>query len=345
MRILATRIRSRKIPHALLFTGVDGIGRYRAAVRFAMALNCTGSCDPDDPKYSRPDDHFDNGAAQPLSACEACPSCKKIISGNHPDILHIAPVGRTVKIDQIRSLLHVLSLKPYEARHRVVIIEKAATMTLPAFNALLKILEEPPERTTLILIAGRPSGLLPTIVSRCQEIRFTPMPEEEVARSLEAQPGATPMTAHIAAAMAAGSFHIAGEMAAPKWERQREWVLGEMTAQTQNDSTAGKKSVRRTLALAERLASHRKTLDGTLLMIKSWLRDSAIWPFIPEAIINRDMTAQIGQLASTVDAACFFDGFMAMEKLEQQIQANANSRLALESYLLKLNKKMPPSGG
>ena len=345
MRILMKRIRNRKIPHALLFKGIDGIGRYQAAVRFAMTLNCTRQAKIRIDSFDRAsfDDKDDDPSHFP--ACETCPSCKKIISGSHPDILHIKPAGSAIKIDQIRSLRDTLGLKPYEARRRVAILEKAQKMTIPAFNALLKVLEEPPERTTMILIANKSSDLLPTIVSRCQQIRFAPVPDDQITRSLADRQGVGIKRAHIAAAMAGGSFDVAKKMTSNQWQRQRDWMLSEMTLLNQGESTNGRRSLRRTMALAEKLANDQQTLDNVLVVIKSWLRDLAIWPFMPQDIINRDMAAQIGKLASAIDAETFFTGFTALENIEKQIRANANPRLALETYLIKLTHNMPTSGG
>jgi len=344
MRILMKRIRNRKIPHALLFTGIDGIGRYQSAVRLAMILNCSERTTIRIDSFDQ-NSFDDKDNASHFPACGACPSCKKIISGSHPDILHIKPAGSAIKIDQIRSLRNTLSLKPYEARHRMAILDKAQEMTIPAFNALLKILEEPPERTTMILIANKPSDLLPTIVSRCQQIRFAPVPNEQIAHSLAKRHGVDKKCAQIAATMAGGSFDVAKEMASNQWQRQRDWMFNEMTLLSQNESTHGKGSIRRTMALAEMLAKNLQMLDNVMVLIKSWLRDSAIWPFMPEDIINQDMAVQIGKQASAVSAKTFFTSFSALENMEKQIQANANTRLALETYLIKLTHTLPTSGG
>ena len=342
MRILMKRIHNRKIPHALLFTGIDGIGRYQAAVRFAMLLNCAEMIRGDSIDQDSFDDKDD---ASHFQACETCPSCKKIISQNHPDILHIKPSGSAIKIDQIRSLRHTLCLKPYEASHRVAILEKAQGMTMPAFNALLKILEEPPERTTMILIANKSSDLLPTIISRCQQIRFAPVADEQISRSLSDRHGINEKRAHIAAALAGGSFNVARDLASTQQQRLRDWVLNEMTLLNQDESTEVKGSIRRTMALAETIASNRQTIENVLVVMKSWLRDIAIWPFMPEEIINRDMATQIGRLASVTEPETIFTCFTAMENIEKKIQANANPRLVLETHLIKLTQLMSTSSG
>ena len=155
IRILLSLLFHGTIPHALLFTGIEGVGKKTAAVALAMACNCR-----------RP------VAVEP---CGECAACRKIAAGAHPDILRVSPAGAMIKIDQIRELCQVLTMKPYEARVRVVIIADAHTLNPAAGNALLKMLEEPPARTVLILTAPQTGDLLPTIVSRCQHIRFKPI--------------------------------------------------------------------------------------------------------------------------------------------------------------------------
>jgi DNA polymerase-3 subunit delta' len=120
-RILTACLKTRHIPNAFLFTGKRGVGKRITAITFAMACNCIGKeLDTTEP-------------------CGSCTSCLKIKSGNHPDIIAISPFGSNIKIAQIRSLCHILAMKPYEARLRVVIISDAQTMNPSAGNALLKV--------------------------------------------------------------------------------------------------------------------------------------------------------------------------------------------------------------
>ena len=126
IQILTTLIKKGTIPHALLFTGIEGVGKLAAAMTFAMACNCTTQL-------------YNQKKSEDISGpCDQCRSCKKIRSGNHPDIIHIKPSGHYIKIAQIRSLCQTLAMKPYEARLRVVIISDSQAMNPQAGNALLK---------------------------------------------------------------------------------------------------------------------------------------------------------------------------------------------------------------
>ncbi len=186
---LSTILQKGNIPHALLFSGIEGVGKQTAAMMFAMVCNC----------QQLPVDSDQSGPGNWLMAADncTCKSCKKIESGNHPDIHMVEPSGSFIRIDQIRSLCHALAMKPYEARMRVVIISNAQAMNPEASNALLKALEEPPDRTILIITAIQLSDILPTIVSRCQHIRFSPIPQKKLEAFLIEKQGVGPDDATI----------------------------------------------------------------------------------------------------------------------------------------------------
>ncbi len=153
--ILDAEIKSKRLSHAYLFLGCQKEIMEKCALKFAKALNClkqTGG----------------------LTGCEECISCKKIEHFNHPDIGHIHAEGisRQIKIEQIRNLRKDACLKPIEARKKVYIIYDADSMTEQASNCLLKTIEEPPKNVIIILIGSNLSSILPTIVSRCQIIKF-----------------------------------------------------------------------------------------------------------------------------------------------------------------------------
>ena len=143
-----------KMPHAFLFSGPMGLGKTKVAHEFFKAINCLES--PSDP-------------------CDACRNCKKADSGSHPDLITLRAEDGWIQVKDVRAVINDICLKPFEARSRVVIIEPAERMNKASSNAILKTLEEPPQGTVIILISHKPTTLLPTIVSRCQIIRFTPV--------------------------------------------------------------------------------------------------------------------------------------------------------------------------
>ncbi|RJP92566.1 MAG: DNA polymerase III subunit delta', partial [Desulfobacteraceae bacterium] len=196
VRLLTAVLSSGHLPHAFLFTGLEGIGKKTAAMAFAMTCNCLEiNLFP----AQAPTGEIRQHAM--IAPCGACRSCKKIISGHHPDIIFIQSAGDMIKVDQIRALGDKLTRKPYEASKRVVIISDAHKFNTESGNTLLKTLEEPPEHTLFILIALQASDMLPTIVSRCQQIRFNPIHHESLATYVENRYATTPAAVAAIASM------------------------------------------------------------------------------------------------------------------------------------------------
>ncbi len=156
IRLLRHVLRRGRIPSGLLFWGPDGVGKHTTAMEMAKAVNCR---------------HSDE------DACDTCLSCRKVDSGNHPDVRVVIPrkKSRNIDVDAVDSLNEMAALRPYEGDWRVFIVQDAERMNLPAQNHFLKTLEEPPGRSMFILLTEFPRMLLPTIRSRCQMVRFRPL--------------------------------------------------------------------------------------------------------------------------------------------------------------------------
>ncbi|UCF91888.1 MAG: DNA polymerase III subunit delta' [Desulfobacterales bacterium] len=332
--ILTTLLRNGTIPHALLFTGIEGVGKRAAALALAMACNCEQT----KLRYQAEGEKigFSNYLRTPnhlaaIEPCGRCKSCRKIESGNHPDIIQINPSGPLIRIAQIRELCHTLAMKPYEARHRVVIIADAQTMNPAAGNALLKMLEEPPARTLLVLTTTRISDLLPTIVSRCQHLRFNPISSQNLEALLVAKHRLDPADAKAVAPMAHGSVSQALRLSRTNWINRRNWLIGEV-------ETLSPRSAGRILALAERLSQDKESLPLALEMMKFWLRDLVIVRYDTAKIVNKDLTRQIQRRAQKNSVQSILSKIEAIEACQKAINANTNLRLTLETMLLELTK-------
>lgn len=322
IQILTTLIKKGTIPHALLFTGIEGVGKLAAAMTFAMACNCTTQIN-------------NQKNSQDISGpCDQCRSCKKIKSDNHPDIIHIKPSGHFIKIAQIRSLCQILAMKPYEARYRVVIISDSQAMNPQACNALLKALEEPPDHTILILMAMQRSDLLQTIVSRCQHIRFSPIPPKIIKEHLVQEKGVDPDEAMIIAAMANGSLAKAVSMSQTKWINRRDWLI-KAIGLDQPESLSSK-PIGLILAFAERLSKNKGTLLDSLEIIKTWVRDLVLYKYHPEKIINKDLTDTIRDASQKINVKNLFLQIEAIQSAQKNIQSNANLRLTLDVMAMRL---------
>ena len=150
--------REKRIAHLLLFHGGSSIHQREVALRLAQILNCSN------PIFEGP--------------CQICSSCRKILSGNHPEVLCLKPLKTSIGIEQVLKWQEKVYLKHYEGVFKVSIIEQAETLTIPAANSLLKVIEEPPERTVIILSSDNAEGVLPTIQSRAQLVYFPNLSEE-----------------------------------------------------------------------------------------------------------------------------------------------------------------------
>lgn len=158
LALLEKAARENRLAHLLLFHGGSALHQREMALLLAQILNC---CQP-----------------MPEGPCQECYACHKIVSGNHPDILWLKPLKTTIGIDQVLAWQQRIYLKHYEGNYKISIIEQADVMTLPAANALLKVIEEPPERTVIILCAQNAEGILPTVQSRAQLVYFPNLSEE-----------------------------------------------------------------------------------------------------------------------------------------------------------------------
>ena len=334
IRILTTFLQKGTIPHALLFTGIEGVGKENAAVAFAMACNCSGDISKSGAEREaarsdgRPDADIQPKTGRP---CGCCKSCRKIKSDNHPDIIRLKPSGSFIKIDQIRALCQTLAMKPYEASMRVVIISDAQAMNPAAGNALLKALEEPPVGTILILVTAHASDLLPTIVSRCQPIRFNPISSQYLASVLIREHGFHSEDAAVISAMAGGSMSRALRMHRNNWISRRNWLIGEL-----NSLSTG--SVNRLLAFANQLSNKKDDLPDLLEVIKSWFRDLVIAKIHPDKMLNHDLAFALQQTSQKMSLASLLSKFEAIQATQNAIQAGTHIRLAMETMLLKLSR-------
>jgi len=155
-----------RLAHAYLFLGQAHLGKRKFAKDFVKFLNCRKKENP---------------------PCQACWACKALEKEIHPDLIFIKPIGREIKISQIRQLQKLLSLKPHSSPFKSVIIDDAEKMNQEAQSCLLKTLEEPQGATLLFLIAERHQMLLFTILSRVQRIKFFPVPKVEIEKKLKDQ--------------------------------------------------------------------------------------------------------------------------------------------------------------
>jgi len=307
--LLTRMVEKDRVPHALLLTGIDGIGKQTAAKAMAMAMNCLTP----------------RGAL----ACRECASCRKMLSGNHPDLIIVEPSGVFIKIDQIRTLQKRLMFAPIQGGRRSVIVNDAHTMNAEASNAMLKTLEEPPDNTHLVLTAQQTSDLLPTIVSRCQHVGFEPLSPESIAQRLCETEGVDEGTAGIIALMARGSLGKALCVDSGQWMAWRKDLIERV-----NDLSHA--SVQTLFGFAQSLARDKDRLDDALEVIMVWFRDLMMSKFHPEKILNQDWVEEIQRKAEKCTVEDLLAKIMTVSSIQRAISGNVNRRLALEVMAMKL---------
>ncbi|MDX2447752.1 MAG: DNA polymerase III subunit delta' [Desulfobacterales bacterium] len=334
VRLLSRIIRKGKIPHALLFTGIEGLGKKEAANVFAMACNCLATEFSNQPVSGKGIDH--KAEDGPASPCGRCKSCKKIISGNHPDVISIEPDRAHIRIGQIRDLCQMLAMKPYEARHRVVIISDAHALNPEAGNSLLKVLEEPPDRTVLVLTAHHLHDLLPTIASRCQHIRFNPISHEVLTDFLVAKEGISAREADLLATLAKGSLTRALSLVATGWFEQRAWILRVMEKGPSSQPPLDR--VTTLLAFSEKLAQKKDRVESTLEVLRIWFRDLMIYQLSPDMVVNKDLSHTLKRISEETAMDDLLSAYDAVQSAQEKINGNANPRLTLDVMMMKLTE-------
>jgi DNA polymerase-3 subunit delta' len=317
--ILQGALRSGRISHAYLFVGPIGVGRLAAARAFAQALLCAVGGD---------------------DACGVCGPCRKVVGGTHPDLRIIAP-GRTesgaerraVAIDQVRDLKREAAYPPYEGKWKIFVIDDTEQMRAEAANSLLKVLEEPPANTVIILLSESTEALLPTLVSRAQLVRFTLVPAPEIASVLVARAGVPADRARFLAAMAGGRVGAALEAAAAGEEpfAQRQEVLTTLWALEGGDAIGS-------LDAAEALARQKDEIERWLDIALLWFRDLAVWQALgdPALLTNLDHQRDVASRAGRARPEDLTGAVDAIEQAKAALRRNINPRLVLETLFTRL---------
>jgi DNA polymerase III subunit delta' len=327
---LRAALRRGTLHHAYLFGGPEGTGKARAATLLAQAANCEGGAPG--PGGLRED------------PCGACGPCRKIEKGVHPDVLVLAAErtmakagrwepksGRTpskdIVVDQVRDLVdHRLALKRFEGRRRFVLVDPADAMNPPAQNALLKTLEEPPDDTTLVLVASSPDALLPTIRSRCLRVPFAPIPDTAIAARLERE-GRSGEEARLAAALAGGSFGRALALDGEALAARRDAVLA-AAALDPDDAGAW-------LAYAAEHGGDREAAGELCELLLLWLRDVLATQASPAASLALAGLAEATRTtAGAISPAEALRRRREVSRTAAALRQNASPVLALERLLI-----------
>ncbi len=309
VKTLIQALESGRVAHAYMFVGPDGVGKATLAVNFAKALQCRGGG---------------------TDACDSCGSCEKVSRGSHPDVFFVEPEGAQIRIEQIRDLQQRMVYRPLEGSRRCVILDRAHDMTLQAANALLKVLEEPPEGNVMILIARSTSVLPPTIVSRCQVIRFSPLSAMEVARCLQDRHGWDREEAVRVGSRSKGSVKVAMDLRGLPLVADEEEVLGFLSGLETMSSAA-------VLDTSKDWARDREAARSKLELLMGLLRDLVCLHLGSPAVERKELQDRMAPVAYGWGLEELLKGWMGTAEALDGIERNRNPNLVMDGLLLSMH--------
>ena len=321
--ILSRALKNQRIPHALLFQGHEGVGKTATAIALAKSMLCQKS----------------------ELYCDDCPDCNRVAQLSHPDLILIFPALKTAKveevktirgsisenpylktelwakpsisIDTIRNLKKTVALTSFENKGRVIIVLDAHAMTTEAANSLLKILEEPPAKVTLILVTSKANQLLSTIVSRCQQLKFDPLTREEIEQALIGRNGIEAEQANVIARMSFGNYRRALELLDEGVKEKQELMIEVLRKVILSDLEL--------MLFVEKMIDQYdvKAIKEMLVLMTVWFRDAMVCESLKNEADFQDRLINVDRLEILKKFTGSFESIdfqKIMEKIEYSIE-------------------------
>ena len=344
-------LRTGRVPHALLFTGPRGVGKYTLARMFAQAANCErlhddfcGECATcrriallADPQKLMEQGLVERGESADAATVERMP----LILQTHPDVWALVPDPVRLKSPVTRPMLRIGQLRAVQraayfqpmGRRRVFILDGAETMRWDVANVFLKILEEPPGSAMLILTAPSPYSLLPTIVSRCLQFHFAPLAQSAVEKILKEKTSRKPAEIKLAAQLAEGSPGLAIEMDVAASSEQRKNALGILEHAARGQGFA------QLFADTSALAKDRESsFEDQIAVFYSLLTDLLeLTSKITEPVLrNAPLAKELESLSKFIDSAWVLRAIRGFDELHAGARRNLNRQLGLDALAASL---------
>lgn len=321
-----------RVPGALLFAGEEGLGKRLFALELARALNCR--------------------SRRGVEACGVCPACarvghvqypaaddrddhKKVVWSEHPDVGFVIPYNRNILIDAVRDLERESNFRPVEGAARVFVVESAESLSDASSNALLKTLEEAPPTSHIVLVASRPAGLLPTIRSRCQTVRFAPLAAAELESHLVESGKRAGEEARLAAQLASGRPGVALGLNLDTYRARRDAMYGVVEALASGGDRVRLLRAAEELGDAKNKDEYEPRLDALEILVRDlWLLSLGGGE---GRMVNGDLRERLGRLAEGVPPARAARWLTRIEELRGRLAVNVNRRAATDALFLTMS--------
>ncbi|HZN09240.1 MAG TPA: DNA polymerase III subunit delta' [Pyrinomonadaceae bacterium] len=328
--VLKRMLDSGRLPGALLFAGEEGVGKKLFALEIARTLNCRTPRDGE--------------ACGQCSACtrigklnyperEDADEWNQIIWTDHPDVGLVVAPRRVLRVEQMRQIEKEANFRPFEGKARMFLIDEADKLNDASANALLKVLEEPPRTSYLILITARPAMLLPTILSRCQMIRFAPLTPDEIETQLTRN-NFDKKTARVRARAAGGSMGraMAGDLVT--FTSQRKAMLKVLNALVVSNNRA------ELLRSAEQLneAQYKDEFEDRLDVLETLIRDAWMLSLGVKSsqLVNEDLLSELQPISEELDPSRAANWILQIEDVREQLIVNVNRKITTDALFLTM---------
>ncbi|MFS0774466.1 DNA polymerase III subunit delta' [Neobacillus sp. 3P2-tot-E-2] len=315
LKMLKNSLLKHRVAHAYLLEGIRGTGKKEIALLITKAIFC-------------------DSLLEGYKPCETCHNCRRINSGNHPDVHKVEPDGLSIKKQQIQDLQQEFSKKGVESSRKVYMISDADKMSVSAANSLLKFLEEPNSQTTAFLLSEQPQQLLPTILSRCQILSFKPLSPLAMINQLT-ENGVNPMKAPLLAQLT-NNLDEAYELNGDDWFAQAQKIVVKLY------EVLRKNPLEAMVTLQGEWFSHFKEkeqinrgLDLLLLIFKDLLY---IQLDKQEQIVFIAESDRLRQYALETSGRRLSDQMSAILEAKRKLAANMNPQLMMEELVLNLQE-------
>ena len=306
-------IENHKISHAYILTGEAGMGRKSIANAFAMTLLC------------------EKGGSEP---CMTCHSCKQVMSGNHPDLIYVKhEKPGSIGVDDVREQINdTIMIRPYSSYYKIYIVDEAEKMTVQAQNALLKTIEEPPSYAVIILITTNQEAFLPTILSRCVQMKLKPLKDFTIKSYLTQNLHIPEKDADICAAFARGNLGKAIHLASSDEFKE---LFQKVMVLVKN---VGTMDISMLLDCIREMKEQNFDIGEVLDLMQLWYRDVLMFKVTKDMnlLIFKNEYKMINETGEKVDYAGLEAILAAIDTARTRLNANVNMELAMELLLLTM---------